>query len=59
MPNADYTIANTKFNTTAVENPFYETSSVRDSLIEKMKNNNIIIDNESSEESHSRTTSIA
>lgn len=31
------------FDTTGLENPYYETSSQGDSLIEQMKNNTIII----------------
>ena len=32
------------FDITVIENPFYETSSIRDSLIEQMKNSVLIID---------------
>ncbi len=31
------------FDTTGLENPFYETTSQGDSLIEQMKNNTIIV----------------
>lgn len=31
------------FDTTGLENPFYETTSQGDSLIEQMKNNTIVI----------------
>ncbi len=45
-----YSIINSRFDTTVIENPFYETSSVRDSLIEQMKNNVLIIDEKINEE---------
>lgn len=39
-----YTITTSKFDTTVIENPFYETSSKRDTLIEQMKNNVLIVE---------------
>ncbi len=33
-----------KFDTTGLENPFYETSSKGDSLIEQMKNNVLLVE---------------
>ena len=33
-----------KFDTTGLENPFYENTSKGDSLIEQMKNNILIVD---------------
>ena len=45
-----YSVINSRFDTTVIENPFYETSSVRDSLIEQMKNNVLIIDEKINEE---------
>jgi len=41
--NTGYTITNTIFDTTIVENPYYESSSERNSLIEQMKNNVIVV----------------
>ncbi len=42
--NTGHTIVSAKFDTTGLENPFYETSSKGDSLIEQMKNNNLLIE---------------
>ena len=39
-----FTSISAKFDTTGLENPFYETSSKGDSLIEQMKNNLLIVD---------------
>lgn len=47
-----YSIINSRFDTTIIENPFYETSSIRDSLIEQMKNNVLIIDEKIIEEDY-------
>ena len=38
-----FTSVSAKFDTTGLENPFYETSSKGDSLIEQMKNNLLLI----------------
>ncbi|MFW6046853.1 MAG: hypothetical protein ACOCP4_03575 [Candidatus Woesearchaeota archaeon] len=51
-----FTITNSKFDTTIVENPFYETSSVRDSLIEQMKNNTIIVHESTNEDFDEKKT---
>ncbi|MFC0875092.1 hypothetical protein ACE01N_00775 [Saccharicrinis sp. FJH2] len=45
MATTGYTITSAKFDNTAIENPYYETSSKRDTLVDEMKNNQIIIDN--------------
>lgn len=50
--NKDYNSISALFDTTAIESPYYETSSIKGTLIEEMKNNilvieeTIIIDNE-------------
>lgn len=38
-----FTSISAKFDTTGLENPFYETSSKGDSLIEQMKNNLLLV----------------
>lgn len=38
-----YNITASIFDTTGLENPFYETTSQGDSLIEQMKNNTIVV----------------
>lgn len=38
-----FTSVSAKFDTTGLENPFYETSSKGDSLIEQMKNNLLLV----------------
>ena len=38
-----FTSISAKFDTTGLENPFYETSSKGDSLIEQMKNNILLV----------------
>ena len=38
-----FTSVSAKFDTTGLENPFYETSSKGDSLIEQMKNNILLV----------------
>lgn len=40
----EYTVTTAKFDTTGLENPFYETSSKGDSLIEQMKNNILLVE---------------
>ena len=45
-----FTSISAKFDTTGLENPFYETSSKGDSLIEQMKNNLLIVNEEEIEE---------
>ncbi len=42
--NTGYTATYAIFDTTAIESPFYETSSVKGTLIDEMKNNILIID---------------
>ena len=39
-----YSISGTRFDTTNIENPFYETTSLRMSLIEQLKNNHLIVE---------------
>lgn len=39
-----YSISGTRFDTTNIENPFYETTSLRMSLIEQLKNNHMIVE---------------
>lgn len=39
-----FSITAAKFDTTGIENPFYESSSKGDSLIEQMKNNLMIVE---------------
>jgi len=48
-----FTSISAKFDTTGLENPFYETSSKGDSLIEQMKNNLLIVNEEEIEEPES------
>ena len=38
-----FTSISAKFDTTGIENPFYESSSKGDSLIEQMKNNILLV----------------
>jgi hypothetical protein len=38
-----FTSISAKFDTTGIENPFYESSSKGDSLIEQMKNNSLLV----------------
>ncbi|WP_299529059.1 hypothetical protein [Ulvibacterium sp.] len=45
MANTGYTSASAIFDLTAIENPFYETTSRRDSFIEEMKNGQVIVHN--------------
>lgn len=42
-PQTGFTSISAKFDTTGLENPFYETSSKGDSLIEQMKNNLLLV----------------
>ena len=44
IKNTGYTSTSAIFDTTAIESPFYETSSKRGTLIEEMKNNTLIVD---------------
>lgn len=44
IKNTGYTSTSAIFDTTAIESPFYETSSIRGTLIEEMKNNTLIVD---------------
>ena len=44
IKNTGYTSTLAIFDTTAIESPFYETSSIRGTLIEGMKNNTLIVD---------------
>lgn len=43
MQDTGYTTTSAKFDCTAIENPYYETTSKKDSLIEEMKNNQVIM----------------
>ncbi|MDC9722924.1 MAG: hypothetical protein PSN34_09130 [Urechidicola sp.] len=42
--NTGYTATSAIFDTTAIESPFYETSSIKGTLIDEMKNNLLIVD---------------
>ena len=42
--NTGYTSSSAIFDTTAIESPFYETSSIKGTLIDEMKNNLLIVD---------------
>lgn len=42
--NTGYTATSGIFDTTAIESPYYETSSIKGTLIDEMKNNLLIID---------------
>ncbi len=42
--NTGYTATSAIFDTTAIESPFYETSSIKGTLIDEMKNNMLIVD---------------
>ncbi|WP_308991672.1 hypothetical protein QLS71_007385 [Mariniflexile litorale] len=42
--NTGYTATSAIFDTTAIESPYYETSSIKGTLIDEMKNNLLIID---------------
>lgn len=41
--NTGYTATSAIFDTTAIESPYYETSSVKGTLIDEMKNNLLIV----------------
>jgi hypothetical protein len=42
--NTGYTATSAIFDTTAIESPYYETSSIKGTLIDEMKNNLLIVD---------------
>jgi hypothetical protein len=42
--NTGYTPTSAIFDTTAIESPFYETSSIKGTLIDEMKNNLLIVE---------------
>ena len=42
--NTGYTSTSAIFDTTAIESPFYETTSIKGTLIDEMKNNLLIVD---------------
>jgi hypothetical protein len=42
--NTGYTATSAIFDTTAIESPFYETSSIKGTLIDEMKNNLLIVE---------------
>ena len=44
IKNTGYTATSAIFDTTAIESPYYETSSIKGTLIDEMKNNLLIID---------------
>jgi hypothetical protein len=41
--NTGYTATSAIFDTTAIESPYYETSSIKGTLIDEMKNNLLIV----------------
>lgn len=41
--NTGYTSTSAIFDTTAIESPFYETTSIKGTLIDEMKNNLLIV----------------
>ncbi len=43
MSQTGFNNGSSNFDTTGVENPYYETSSIRNTLIEQMKNNVILV----------------
>ena len=45
IKNTGYTSTSAIFDTTAIESPFYETSSIRGTLIDEMKNDVLIVGN--------------
>jgi hypothetical protein len=42
--NTGYTATSAIFDTTAIESPYYETSSIKGTLIDEMKNNLLVLD---------------
>ncbi len=44
IKNTGYTASSAIFDITAIESPYYETSSLKGTLIDEMKNNLLIID---------------
>lgn len=56
--NTGFTVTNTIFDTTIIQNPYYETSSVRDSFIEQLKNNIIILEDSVSDEKQAQSVEI-
>ncbi len=44
IKNTGYTSTSAIFDTTAIESPFYETTSMKGTLIDEMKNNLLIVE---------------
>ena len=42
--NKDYNSTSALFDTTAIESPYYETSSLKGTLIDEMKNNILVVE---------------